>query len=198
MPGEAETSCAFHVLTHGGIALTGDSDMLVYDLNLHGAVAFFNQLETQNVTSCEMFRTALFRPSEITKGFGLENLQRLAFEIRQGSYLKVSAAVGLAHSPAGKPEALEEFLGEYEAPTGEFETTSLVENEGWLDPRLSELVLSASSLLGEDTLLMYLPFLIDDPSHSSAWLPSSHIRQLVYSLLPLIPSSQSQYRFSNI
>ena len=62
--------------------------------------------------------------------------------------------MGLAHSPAGKPEALEESLGEYEAPTGEFETTSLVENEGWLDPRLSELVLSASSLLGEDTLLM--------------------------------------------
>ena len=199
VPGEAEAFCAFYVRENGGIALTSDSDMLVHDLNSYGAVAFFNQLECRSLESCEALKTILFRPNEIANTLGLKTLQRLAFEIKQDPYIKIQSGAKLAQQPPGNPAALAEFLTEYD-PTAMSEITtttsiSLATSNSFLDPRLSELVLSATSSPRSDTLPMYLPFLTDDPSRASAWAPSSHLRQLLYSSLtflsPLSPDKSS-------
>lgn len=104
VPGEGETFCANHVRVNGGIALTGDSDMLVYDLGTSGVVAFFKQLECRQRSSdspsrkdtsktCKVLVAELFKPKDIAQRLGLENLQRLAFEIKTDSHLKIQTTV---------------------------------------------------------------------------------------------------------
>jgi len=188
VPGEAEAFCARLVRENGGIALTSDSDMLVYGLGLGGAVAFFNQLECRNLGSCETLQTSLYDSHDIAERLGLEGLQRLAFEIKQDHCLTIHTATRLAQQPPGNPSALADFQSEYDPLTTSVvpapPSNSLATSPSFLDPRLSELVLSASSSPAPDMLPCYLPFLIDDPSRSSAWTPSSRIRQLLYSILP--------------
>lgn len=188
MPGEAEAFCARRVRESGGIALTGDSDMLVHGLGPGAAVAFFNQLECRTLVSCKVLETPLYSTDEIAKRLGLEGLQRLAFEIKQDHCLTIHSAIRLAQQPSGNPVALADFQSEYNLPTTSNASAPLSNSftisSSFLDPRLSELVLSASSLPAPDLLPCYLPFLIEDPSRSSAWTPSLRIRQLLYSILP--------------
>jgi hypothetical protein len=188
VPGEAEAFCARRVRESGGIALTSDSDMLVYGLDPGGAVAFFNQLGCRSLVACEVLETPLYRTDEIAKRLGLEGLQRLAFEVEQDHCLTIHSAIRLAQQPSGNPAALADFQSEYDSLTtanpSATLSNSLAASSSVLDPRLSELVLSASSLPAPDMLPCYLPFLIDDPSRSSAWTPSLWIWQLLYSILP--------------
>lgn len=191
MPGEAEAFCAHHVresCESGGIALTGDSDMLVHDLGAKGAVAFFNQLESRSLGSCEVLQTPLYQSNEIAKRLGLDGLQRLAFEMKQDHCLTIHSAIQLAQQSSGNAAALADFQSEYDPLTTSIvlaaPSDSLAISPSFLDPRLSELVLSASYPPGANMLPCYLPFLIDDPSRSSAWTPSLRIRQLLYSILP--------------
>lgn len=193
VPGEAEAYCAAHLRHEGAITLTGDSDMLVYDLSNRGAVAFFNQLESRTMTPCDALKTALFRTSQIAKGLNLINLQRLAFEIKQDPHIKVGSAVRLSHCPTGNLVAFTEFLAEYALPLEIPSPPSLAAAFSFLDPRLSELVLSTSySSPNSSCPPIYLPFLIDDPSRSSAWLPSLSFRRLLFSLLPFLTAFDSR------
>lgn len=45
VPGEADEWCARDCRAEGGFALTSDSDLLLYDLGLHGSVVFFSDCE---------------------------------------------------------------------------------------------------------------------------------------------------------
>ncbi|PQE29346.1 hypothetical protein CJF32_00010919 [Rutstroemia sp. NJR-2017a WRK4] len=45
VPGEADAFCASYLSKHGGIVLTGDSDLLVHDLGANGSVTFFKDVE---------------------------------------------------------------------------------------------------------------------------------------------------------
>ena len=199
--GEAEAYCAHHVQTDGGIALTSDSDMLVYDLGASGAVAFFKQLECRrsrpskaSLDCCQLLLTDVFRPREIARRLGLDSLQRLAFEIKLDLHVKIKSAVQLSLQQPGDRAAFTYFLAEYvgkdnsggipEAATSN--PSSIGDAECFVDPRLSELLTSISASPSPDTLTMYLPFLIDDPSRVSAWAPSLRIRQLLYSCLPFL------------
>lgn len=188
MPGEAEAFCARRVREGGGIALTSDSDMLVHGLGTEGAVAFFNQLGSRFLGPCEVFETPLYQTNEIAKRLGLDGLQRLAFEIKQDHCLTIHSAIQLAQQPSGNPAALADFQSEYDPLTTSIAFAppfnSLTTSPSFLDPRLSEVVLSASSSPAPDLVPCYLPFLIDDPSRSSAWTPSLKIRQLLYTILP--------------
>lgn len=162
--------------------------MLVHGLGTEGAVAFFNQLENRFLGSCKVFQTPLYQSNEIAKRLGFDGLQRLAFEIKQDHCLTIHSAIQLAQQPSGNPAALADFQGEYDPLTTSIVLApppySLAISPSFLDPRLSEFVLSASSPLAANMLPCYLPFLIDDPSRSSAWTPSLRIRQLLYSILP--------------
>ncbi|KAL8826880.1 MAG: hypothetical protein Q9191_003531 [Dirinaria sp. TL-2023a] len=205
--GEAEAYCARRVRHHGGIALTSDSDMLVYDLGAEGAVAFFKQLESRlslpeeaSLEACQLLVTKLFKPKDITQSLGLESLQRLAFEFKQGSYTKIRPAVQLSHQQPGDPAAFTYFLAEYvakdepdeNAKVASLPSASIGYAECFADPRLSELLTSVSAFPNSVNMTMYLPFLIDDPSRVSAWAPSLGIRQLLYSCLHFLYPTSSR------
>ena len=200
--GEAEAYCAHRVRQHGGIALTSDSDMLVYDLG-GGAVALFKELEYRgsrpgqaSSEGCQLLVTKLFKPSQIAQRLGLEGLQRLAFEIKQGSYTKIQSAIQLSLQLPADPAAFAYFLAEYVAKDDAnnisevaSSSSACIEFAGcFVDPRLSELLDSVSTSPHSSNLTMYLPFLIDDPLRVSAWAPSLSIRQLLYSSLHFLYS----------
>lgn len=47
VPDEADAFCASYVRAYGGVILTGDSDLLIYDLGPSGSVIFFRDLEVR-------------------------------------------------------------------------------------------------------------------------------------------------------
>ena len=193
VPGEADAFCASAVRTSGGIVVTSDSDLLVYNLGQQGSVAFFSQLELHDldVSGCHTLRSGILTPVEIAKRFGLPDLTRMAFEIQMDVSVTLHAAVQRAKKPhKGDQEAIEfaDFSADYLEVDISFVSgwNSFLNLKGiyvtfYLDPRVSELILQSGSSVGE--LHIYLPFLIDDPSRVSAWEASSDLRRLAYSLL---------------
>ena len=56
IPGEADAYCAVHARQIGGMILTNDSDLLLYDLGDAGSVAFFTDLEFVGDASIDLDR----------------------------------------------------------------------------------------------------------------------------------------------
>lgn len=196
--GEADSFCAQAVHECDGVILTNDSDLLVYDLGTHGKVAFFNQLEFRFVStpvSCNVLQAAVCQPSEIARRLGVKDIRRLAFEINRDTHITLLEAISRTTRSAGGFSSEGSIEDDYDY--GKFcqgyrlgrdspdmltqETVNPVNDlssSQFLDPRISELVLSYTS-----SPLMYLPFLLDDPSRSSAWTVSTGLRLLAYSSL---------------
>ncbi|KAL8688914.1 MAG: hypothetical protein Q9218_005290 [Villophora microphyllina] len=213
VPGEADPFCARATKDLGGIVLTGDSDMLVHDLGKSGAVVFFNHLEISHRDETRKRKSLLtgivHRSAEIAQRFDLPDLHRLAYEIKVDPTIGFSEALRRARFPVKDPATFHEFFEEYAsiAPSpGMLEygapglggslpdsTCHPVPSDivgqrprgtAFLDPRLSEMVLQLSSSVSkQEGVFMYLPFLMDDPSRTSAWDVSSPIRYLIYDLL---------------
>lgn len=196
VPGEAEAFCAAAVRNGGGTILTGDSDLLVHDVGKRGCIALFLQIGVRRQGSCQVLEAPVFRPHSIAARLGLENLRRLAFEVQSDRALRsLLAAKSLSLRAPANPAALADFDTEY-LPSVVSEVTAqlpavLNSTPCFLDPRLSELVFTAS-LPDCDFLPMYLPPLIEDPTRSSAWAPSEHLRQILYSILTLTPVYNSR------
>ncbi|KAL8731904.1 MAG: hypothetical protein Q9181_004140 [Wetmoreana brouardii] len=187
VPGEADAYCASAAKGSGGLVLTGDSDMLVHDIGKDSAVVFFNHLEFKRIGESpehdSMVTAEIFRPADIAQRLGLPNLQRLAYEVKADPTIGFSEANRRARQSSNNPTRLRDFLEEYEIdqPTFTVPVPSQRSNP-LLDPRISELILQLSST-EDQGVRIYLPFLIDDPSRSSAWVVSSAIRYLTYNLL---------------
>lgn len=198
VPDEADPFCAGTACKNGGIILTSDSDLLVYDLGKHGAVAFFNQLELrkddESPIKCEVFRASVSQPLEIAQRLGLEDLKRFSFELLRDSSISLTEIVRRAKQPVPEPlpydvlrqKTFHEFCKDYDLKTFDFGTNATKEvllngkNEKsqFLDPRISELMFTSSSLPS-----FYLPLLIEDPSKAGAWNVSRHLRHFAYSCL---------------
>lgn len=199
VPDEADSFCAGAACKTGGIILTNDSDLLVYDLGQHGAVAFFSQLELgkdeESSGKCEIFRAFVSQPLEIARRLGLENLKQFSFELLRDSSLSLNEIVKRAKQQMPEPlpydtsrqKTFHEYCKDYEIKTFDFaaagsikEMRPICENgkSKFLDPRISELILSRSSLPS-----FYLPLLVEDPSRASAWNISRDLRQFAYSCL---------------
>ena len=203
VPGEADGFCAKAAKALGAVILTGDSDMLVYDLGSTGSVAFFNQMEikppARENDSCSVIRARIFQPHDVARRLKVSNLQRLAFEIKQDPTLRFSEALGRARRGVLDQDLtyrafLEEYLTERaeDGVTASYTTRAEGTHLPFLDPRLSELVLQLRSPSLREPPNVYLPFLLDDPSRSSAWVASAEIRYFKYSLLALLtPSPKS-------
>lgn len=198
VPGEADPFCAGAASKCGGVILTNDSDLLVYDLGEQGAVAFFSQLELrrddESSKKCEVFRTSISQPIEIAQRLGLEDLRRFSFELLRDPSISLTEIVKRAKQPVPEPlpvdvsrqKTFHDFCKDYDPKTFDF-GTELMEKVGsmrkaegsqFLDPRISELILTSSS-----SPSIYLPLLIEDPSKAAAWNISRVLRHFAYSCL---------------
>ena len=195
VPGEADPYCAYSA-RNGGIILTSDSDMLVYDLGPNGSVLFFNQLEFQGskegsgeniFAACGSLKARICRPSDIASRLGLKNLKRMALEIKYDPTVAPQEAVKRSKGPVDQ-QRLEEFSEDF------LEVTSPAERRPQLDSRVSEFVLQSISDL-QTQPYVYLPFLIDDSSRVSAWDVSSSIRVSAYSCLNVFYRNEPKYTF---
>lgn len=203
VPGEADAYCAEIARSSGGIIFTNDSDLLIYDLGPNGAVGSLYDLEFIDVgvddrdgnNSGEhcLVQTKVISPSNVAKALSLPNLHKLAYVLTTSTPPSLREAVDLTKDLATNDFQLTDFVKEYtNSPTalktqyihpGTPHQLKLTRDRGlFLDPRISELVFQSRL----DSPSIYLPFLIEDPSRTTAWAVSSLLRILAYSccLLP--------------
>lgn len=201
VPGEADVYCAKAARDGGGIVLTNDSDLFVHDLGSHGAFSLIHQAELRpnkedeeerrDQVACQTFRLQVFRPKEIAERLGLVDLQRLAYVFsRARETLTLPEAIIRSKEDQDIGSlSFKEFFSEYGTETSITESqtfsadslTNYVTHALPLDPRVSEFMLQLTAT-SQDTVYIYLPYLVDDPSRSSAWLVSSKQRSFVYSI----------------
>jgi hypothetical protein len=219
VPGEADLYCGRYLKQHGGLVLTGDSDLLVHELGINGSVGFFQDIETLPGKKPGALRGLIYFPASIADRLSLPSahgLRTLAFEMVMdchGTFRKLlSQACDLKAVNAYKDEYVA-FLGEYDAlPAGAGEPsvagderhTEAMKVLRELDPRISEYVLQFPSIAtwadrrgpadGSASVQVFLPFLVDCPVRTTAWEASISIRQLAYGLLKLIvPKNEQAY-----
>ncbi|PFH59120.1 hypothetical protein XA68_12786 [Ophiocordyceps unilateralis] len=195
VPGEADAYCAAHVSKRGGLVLTSDSDLLVYNLG-EGKVAFFRDIF---MNSDLQIMGSVFAPSQICEKLNLPSssgLLRLAYERRKTSHSTLSEVVHACSRAIANKSEFRKFHEQYQLPDMTLPIPNLSDQGSFsrlaaLDPRISELVVQLSSCPptprndSEDTAGMYLPILIENPNRGSAWEHSRPLRQLAYTLLQL-------------
>lgn len=191
VPGEADSFCAAAARKSGGLVVTGDSDLLVYDLGLNRGVIFLDQLELR---ACDgtpgnySLAANVAIPHQIGRRLGIESVQRLAFELKDDPSITLQEAVRRSQNDiglAGKRIYYQIFCEEYAKETStsnDKEMDNQISSSQMLDPRLSELALQCDDAQ-QNTVHMYLPFLMEDPSRASTWGVSSGLRSLAYTLL---------------
>ncbi|KAL8725248.1 MAG: hypothetical protein Q9166_007487 [cf. Caloplaca sp. 2 TL-2023] len=189
VPGEADTYCASAARHEGGMILTSDSDMLVYDIGKGGAVILFSGLEVQEeddddaTSRSSRLQATIYRTAEIAIRLEMPNLQRLAYEIKSDPTVGFAEARRRVKEPVKDPLLWQRFQEEYSTATTPSLSASRPSIQQMLDPRLSELIIQLSSSAERDEANIYLPFLVDDPSRASAWNVSSSIRHALYNML---------------
>jgi hypothetical protein len=212
MPGEADLYCAKYLNTHGGVVLTGDSDLLVHDLGGDGAVSFFRDVELAASGDDRSLRSQIYHPALIAQRLDLPKIQGLhafAFELSmdsQGTFRKILVDAQSLKAAKAHPSEFKNFLKEYKQLPAEPNSTSsanLLPLLRCLDPRVSEYILQypylsqiarqvrAGQVARSQTLHVFLPFLLDNPIRTNAWEISTAVRQLAYGLVNLIvPETQ--------
>ncbi|KUJ14179.1 uncharacterized protein LY89DRAFT_784171 [Mollisia scopiformis] len=202
VPGEADLWCAEYVKQHGGLVLTGDSDLLVHDLGPDGSVSFLTDIrplpESPNAGLCSpVYRLASIRDRLVLPK--PNGIQSLAFEMVMDpdiSFPNLLKQAQASDAISNYPKRFAEFIEEYSQsiPTlsqniGDSTTQAVLQK---LDPRISEGALQFPWIAkrhGDKPLSpihTFLPFLLDCPIRTSAWECSTPVRQLAYGILNLI------------
>ncbi|KAG0646855.1 hypothetical protein D0Z07_6126 [Hyphodiscus hymeniophilus] len=216
VPGEADLYCAKYISYHGGVVLTGDSDLLVHSLGTDGAVSFFGDVESSSEEQPGYLRTQIYQSAAIAERLGLpktHGLLSLAFEMfmdHYGTFPKLVAQAAALKAVMASGSMFEDFCKEYTSGSEEPEVIGpSMRIFQSLDPRISEVVLQfpqLAKLAGQDAAAgnpsqdaphVFLPFLLDCPNRTSAWEISTSVRQLAYGLLNLIVA-KDQERFTVI
>ncbi|CAD0101252.1 unnamed protein product [Aureobasidium mustum] len=210
IPGEADAYCADAARKHGGVIFTSDSDLLVHDLGEYGKVILFRDLETIHLPSRgKCLKTQEYHPAAIAKRFELQNLVKLAFFMSQDHHKSLTENIRLAAKNTPMSAGFAEFAEEYGslpklsklAMAGSMNETNTAGALARLDPRISEIIHlvrvkeaqeAPSALQDSENLNMYLPFIIDDPTRTSAWRSGVSVRAQAYSLLRVLNSSVTQ------
>ncbi|RCI09000.1 hypothetical protein L249_4946 [Ophiocordyceps polyrhachis-furcata BCC 54312] len=204
VPDEADAYCAAHVSARGGLVLTSDSDLLVYELN-EGKVAFFRDVSRD---SDSQITCSLFSPTQICERLGLpasEGLLRLAYEQKRAPHSTLPELVCACSRPIANEFDYRSFSKQYQLLPEHSLSRALHDGSlTALDTRVSELVVQLSSCpptqrsSNDDALIMYLPVLMENPQRGTAWEQTTPLRQLAYSLLCSTVSppgtSVSEYR----
>ena len=188
VPDEADPYCARAAKENGGIVLTSDSDMLVYDLGERGAVTFLNGLEllqpsygSAESCLCGKIMASICRPSDLMRRLNVESFQRVCFEIKEDPSITFPTALKLAKLPVTKPQKLQHFLEQYNTSslTPVPSPQSSAQKKHFLDPQTSDLLLQ-TAISPDQSLHIYLLTLFDDPSKTSAWSPSDPLRLIAF------------------
>lgn len=193
IPGEADEFCAAYLRDHGGIVLTGDSDLLIHDLGANGNVIFFKDLEIVEKDGGHRLRGEIYHPTTISSRLNLKSLLPLAFSLQEDYQRGLNACLQEARFiQNARLLTLDIFAAEYTEP--QLEGSSFYDTIARLDPRISELVCQLLQCKSNSTnnqeyqneeknLDIYLPFLVEDPTRTSAWAVGLPVRQLGYSAL---------------
>lgn len=211
--GEADPFCAQAVEIHGGTLITSDSDLLLYDLGPDGNVVFLNDISisdppSQALTTQESAGSAaqtraisalVYNQHAILKNMGpksgRQDLLAFAYELSMGSYSSLAQwTVEAARTQQSNSDAedhdYQRFVARYQEPPVSW--TPGIECLSFLDPRISEFVLSMSDdftiidpdLVGQSqrTPEFYLPQLLDRWDLRSAWTPGNRLRECAYEI----------------
>lgn len=180
--GEADEFCADDVRRHGGVLLTGDSDLLISELGPEGSVVFFSDvLSVDESGDSEELVACKFPLHAINDELGLNNvggLLRVAFEKMMG---KISFDEALSRAKDNAGDTLESFA--FQAYKREHSMKEYLPKDHpaqkiipSLDPRISEIVIqgllldgketvpyagSSENFRGPETLAMFLPVMIE-------------------------------------
>lgn len=208
---EADVFCAAaaRLAVPGAVILMNDSDLLVHDLGRDGSAAFLNQIELyvdkgemRLSDTCQILRVPLFQTSQMAQRFGLTDMKRLAFEVKIHPSTTLTEAIRKVGSPPSDAYALAVFVAEYAAEPWEtiFGETSRSKyipfhlRRSVLDPRISELVLQMHYHPLEESVKVYLPVLIEDPTRATAWSSAMEARLLAYSCIQCYSSAKASRR----
>lgn len=207
VPGEADPYCAEDVRKNGGTILTGDSDLVLYDLGSTGGVVFFHDLDVgrlpTEVTAVEiaegrrLVSAVTYRQSELCRRLSLqpgqEGILPLAFEVKSGSARTIEARASHSSWQYLLPARASEYA-EFKSLYQDLSVPkhSIPKYMNVLDPRVSEFVLEWAHAAeaapmtkehdSEKRPMVCLPMLVDRWDLLSTWQPSMPIRQLAYSL----------------
>jgi len=205
VPGEADLYCSQYLSLHGGVVLTGDSDLLVHDLGESGKVAFFRDLRVQG-GNAQSLQSKVYWPSSIAHRLSMppsHNLTSLAFEMSIDSHIGFKQLVSRARelqSVKNFAPLFEQFCQDYRTLVSELPSSNDADSAlsvlQSVDPRISEYMLqfpSIATLAGcthERSSLtlthIFLPFLVDSPTRTSAWEASTPVRVVAFSVLNLV------------
>ena len=194
--GEAEVYCASQVAESGGIILTGDSDALLFDLEDHHSLAFFDELElVENIDGQEKLLAPRYYPNRIAKRLQIPNLSSLADLLLQHPSWSLNRLIGHLKdvryskhaSPLTKPQLVrpKEPL---QSSAFYLESTLFHENllahfkryERLLFPRLSEPILQLARSDRSTPVQIFLAPLLEDWQRVSAWASGENVRRLAY------------------
>ncbi|KAI1437942.1 hypothetical protein GGR50DRAFT_568957 [Xylaria sp. CBS 124048] len=220
VPGEADMFCAENIRQHGGLLLTGDSDLLITELGPDGYVSFFTDvIPAASLGVSEGLATRKFSLQAVNDRLGLNGIGGLAciaFDIEKtgtnlaGSLRRASQKklTDLRDDPEFQT-FLEEFSTKEYLPA-DHPINSILSD---LDPRISEIVIQSLLLdidgqlanedqdkdsRGPEALSMFLPIMVERHDRKSCWLMSIIVRQLAYGILQSIhvqdPTFVVEYR----
>ena len=203
--GEADAYCAEAARHNEATILTSDSDLVVHDLGNAGKVILFRDIESVHLASKgRCIKVTEYHPKGIAERLGLQDLVELAYFMNEDHHRSFTETCRLAKSQQPtNPDwlAFKELYGALPIHSAfatlilEQSDSPLVQVFSKLDPRISELIhelkppsLGTSQNDGSQsrTLDMYLPFMIDDPTKTSAWRAGEEIRQIGYTVLQSI------------
>ncbi|EHA55041.1 hypothetical protein MCOR27_005023 [Pyricularia oryzae] len=218
VPEEADCYCAESVRVAGGIILTSDSDLLVFDLGEDGSVTLFQDIGVpaagKTAGSVGGFHARTYTPAKIANRLGLPKaygLSALAFEIHMDTHISPGKLLEKSRQSAAikaNPKEYEVFMEQYRLSPQDITTAAMLSIEEMkpMDSRTSELVIQSlspvnvsASEVGDGTgeasneATMFLPALVDAWSRSSAWEMSTSVRELAYSVLQLAQDSANKH-----
>lgn len=203
VPGEADEFCAARARNFGGVVFSSDSDLLVADLGSDGSVSLFRDICLDTNDGSKTVKTSIFKSKGIAAKLGLPDLLGLAFELTKDSTISFHEGVRRAKllmQTMAENVSYQDFIRCYRiaiAPGSDSNPYNGKEAElQSVDPRVSELLLQyqkpalerEAGVTTNDLTFqpkIYLPFLLDDPARSSAWVVSTSLRTIAYSVLNL-------------
>ncbi|KAL8995272.1 MAG: hypothetical protein Q9169_004945 [Polycauliona sp. 2 TL-2023] len=159
VPAEADTACAKAAKDEGGVILTNDSDMLVYDIGDTSAVVFFSGLEIheepESTHVVSVLKANIYPTAQIAKRLELPGLQQLAYQCKLDATVSLAEARRKMHQPMQDESLWQRFQEEYSTQHFDkpFPAQSLgAQLRAFLDPRLSELIIQLFISAGDQEI----------------------------------------------